>query len=142
MNNRHQQFIDEYLSNGMNGTQAYKKVYPSVQDNTARINANKLLTRTDVAEEVKKRQEVTANRLEITREYIVKEYLELIESAKQVSEDFGPDRTNWNKSLAQLSKLLGLDAAEKKDITFDGTLDITKLFGFEDEDDENQQLND
>jgi len=131
MNNRHQQFIDEYLSNGMNGTQAYKKVYPSVQDNSARINANKLLTRTDIAEEVKKRQEATANRLEITREFIVQEYLELINSAK--NDELGPDRNNWNKSLQQLSKLLGLDAAEKKDITFDGTLDITKLFGFEDD---------
>jgi phage terminase small subunit len=140
MNNRHIAFIDEYLSNGMNGTQAYKKVYPSVQDNSARINANKLLTRTDIAEEVKKRQEATANRLEITREFIVQEYLELINSAK--NDEIGPDRNNWNKSLQQLSKLLGLDAAEKKDITFDGTLDITKLFGFEDEDDENQQLND
>ena len=141
MNNRHIAFIDEYLSNGMNGTQAYKKVYPSVQDNTARINANKLLTRADISEEVKKRQEATAAKLEITREYIVKEYLELIESAKQTSEDFGPDRTNWNKSLSQLSKLLGLDEPEKKDITFDGTLDITKLFGFED-DAENELLND
>jgi phage terminase small subunit len=125
----------------MNGTQAYKKVYPSVQDNTARINANKLLTRADIAEELKKRQEATATKLEITREYIVKEYLELIESAKQTGEDFGPDRTNWNKSLSQLSKLLGLDEPEKKDITFDGTLDITKLFGFED-DEENELLND
>jgi phage terminase small subunit len=140
MNNRHQQFIDEYLSNGMNGTQAYKKVYPSVQDNSARINANKLLTRTDVAEEVKKRQEATANKLEITREFIVQEYLELINSAK--NDELGPDRNNWNKSLQQLSKLLGLNEPEKQDITFDGTLDITKLFGFEDEDDENQQLND
>jgi hypothetical protein len=59
----------------------------------------------------------TSEKLEITREFLIKEYLELIASAK-VDEHF-IDRGNWNKSLAQLAKLLGLDAPIKQqtDIT-------------------------
>ena len=54
----------------------------------------------------------TSEKLEVTREFLIKEYLELINSAK-TDENF-IDRGNWNKSLAQLAKLLGLDAPIKQ----------------------------
>ena len=57
----------------------------------------------------------TSEKLEVTREFLIKEYLELINSAK--SDEHFIDRGNWNKSLAQLAKLLGLDAPIKQDIT-------------------------
>ena len=54
----------------------------------------------------------TSEKLEGPREFLIKEYLELIESAK--SDETFIDRGNWNKSLAQLAKLLGLDAPIKQ----------------------------
>lgn len=123
MTDKQKRFALEYLIDG-NATRAY--IAAGFSANKAHTNASKLLQNTTIAEFIKEEQEKTADKLEITREYIIKEYLELIESAKQVGEDFGPDRTNWNKSLAQLSKLLGLDAAEKQDITIIGE---TPLFG-------------
>jgi phage terminase small subunit len=111
---KHKAFCDEYLANGMNATQAYKSVY-GVSDSVAGPSGDRLLKNAKIQEHLQKEQEKTSKKLEITREFLIKEYLELIESAK-TDENF-IDRGNWNKSLAQLAKLLGLDAAIKQEIT-------------------------
>jgi len=111
---KHKAFCDQYLSNGFNATQAYKSVY-GVSDKVAGSSAPRLLENARVKEYLQQEQNKTADKLEITREFLIKEYLELINSAK-TDENF-IDRGNWNKSLAQLAKLLGLDAAIKQDIT-------------------------
>jgi phage terminase small subunit len=108
---KHKAFCDEYLANGMNALQAYKSVY-KVSDKVAGASGVRLLDNVNVKEYLQQEQEKTSNKLEITREFLIKEYLELIESAK--SDDNFIDRGNWNKSLAQLSKLLGLDAPIKQ----------------------------
>ena len=111
---KHKAFCNEYLSNGMNATQAYKSVYKT-NDKVSEAAASRLLSNVKVKEYIQQEQNKTSQKLEITREFLIKEYLELIESAK-TDENF-IDRGNWNKSLAQLAKLLGLDAAIKQDIT-------------------------
>jgi phage terminase small subunit len=111
---KHQSFCDEYLANGMNATQAYKSVYKT-NDKVSEAAASRLLSNVKVKEYIQQEQNKTSEKLEITREFLIKEYLELIESAK-TDENF-IDRGNWNKSLSQLAKLLGLDAAIKQDIT-------------------------
>ena len=111
---KHKSFCDEYLSNGMNATQAYKSVYKT-NDKVSEASSSRLLSNVKVREYLQQEQNKTSEKLEITREFLIKEYLELIQSAK-TDENF-IDRGNWNKSLAQLAKLLGLDAAIKQDIT-------------------------
>jgi phage terminase small subunit len=113
---KHKAFCDEYLANGLNATQAYKSVYKT-NDKVSEASASRLLSNVKVKEYIQQQQEKTSEKLEITREFMIKEYLELIESAKS-DPDF-VDRGNWNKSLAQLSKLLGLDAPvrQQTDIT-------------------------
>ena len=111
---KHKAFCDQYLSNGLNATQAYKSVYKT-NDKVSEASASRLLLNVKVKEYIQKEQNKTSQKLEITREFLIKEYLELIQSAK-TDENF-IDRGNWNKSLAQLAKLLGLDAAIKQDIT-------------------------
>jgi phage terminase small subunit len=111
---KHKAFCDQYLSNGLNATQAYKSVYKT-NDKVSEAAASRLLSNVKVKEYIQQEQNKTSQKLEITREFLIKEYLELIESAK-TDENF-IDRGNWNKSLAQLAKLLGLDAAIKQDIT-------------------------
>lgn len=51
---RHQQFINEYVQ-CWNATEAYRRVYPSVSDGTARTNAAVLLADTNISEEIKRR---------------------------------------------------------------------------------------
>jgi phage terminase small subunit len=111
---KHKAFCDQYLSNGMNATQAYKSVY-GVSDSVAGPSGDRLLKNAKIKSVIEQEQNKTSEKLEITREFLIKEYLELIQSAK-TDENF-IDRGNWNKSLAQLAKLLGLDAAIKQDIT-------------------------
>ena len=110
---KHKLFCDEYLSNGMNATQAYKSVY-KVSDKIAGASGGRLLENVKIKAFLQEEGQKTADKLEITREFLIKEYLELIDSAKN-DENF-IDRGNWNKSLAQLAKLLGLDAAIKQEI--------------------------
>ena len=44
LNEKQRRFCDEFLANGGNATQAYKKVYPGAKnDNVAAVNANRLL---------------------------------------------------------------------------------------------------
>lgn len=111
---KHKAFCDQYLSNGMNATQAYKSVY-GVSDSVAGPSGDRLLKNAKIKSVIEQEQNKTSQKLEITREFLIKEYLELIESAK-TDENF-IDRGNWNKSLAQLAKLLGLDAPIKQEIT-------------------------
>jgi phage terminase small subunit len=111
---KHKAFCDEYLANGLNATKSYKSVYKT-NDKVSEAAASRLLSNVKVKEYIQQEMNKTSEKLEITREFLIKEYLELIESAK-TDENF-IDRGNWNKSLAQLAKLLGLDAAIKQDIT-------------------------
>ena len=55
----HTQFIIEYLKNGENGLQAYKTVKPNVSDETAGVNACKLLKETNVTLELHRLREKT-----------------------------------------------------------------------------------
>jgi phage terminase small subunit len=124
---KHKAFCDEYLSNGMNATQAYKSVYKT-NDRVSEAASSRLLSNVKVKEYIQQEQNKTSEKLEITREFLIKEYLELIESAK-TDENF-IDRGNWNKSLAQLTKLLGLDSPDKSEITHKGiTINIVKPNG-------------
>lgn len=108
---KHKSFCDEYLANGLNATQAYKSVY-GVSDKVAGTSGPRLMENVGIREHLQQEQNKTSEKLEVTREFLIKEYLELIESAK--SDETFIDRGNWNKSLAQLAKLLGLDAPIKQ----------------------------
>lgn len=63
-NKRHIAFAEEYLANGMNGTQAYKKIYPNASEDTARANATKLLTNTSIKEYIEGKKETVRKVLE------------------------------------------------------------------------------
>lgn len=72
LNKKELQFINEYLSNGFNGSKAYKKVYKSCKsDGTARTEASKLLAKPNIKKEIDKRQEELRAKSEIKREDIL-----------------------------------------------------------------------
>lgn len=56
-NLRHEAFCLEYHKNGFNGLQAYKKVYGVKNEGTAKVNANKLLTNTQIKARLKELEE-------------------------------------------------------------------------------------
>jgi len=60
-------FLDEYIKNGGNGQEAYKKAYPDIKnDETARVNASRLLTNATVKAELYNKleaQKITEDRI-------------------------------------------------------------------------------
>jgi phage terminase small subunit len=120
LNEKHKLFADEYINNGYNATKAYMTVYKTDKERVAEASASRLLSKVIIADYIKERQKEAQEELKIDREYIIKEYLDLITSCKIEGNDGEgtiKDRANWSKALAQLSKMLGLDAPEKHEHT-------------------------
>jgi phage terminase small subunit len=51
---KHREFIKEYMQNGYNGTQAYRKIFPRSSYESARSSASDLLTNPNIQEELAK----------------------------------------------------------------------------------------
>ena len=110
---RHKAFAEEYLANGMNGLQAYKKVYPKVNDDTAKSNATKLLTNTYVQSILSTQKEKTATKLEITKESLIKVLMGIMNDVETRPQD----RIN---SVKTINQMLGYNAVEKKEVEHKG----------------------
>lgn len=58
LTNSQRKFCEEYVNNGLNGTQAYLKAYKTCKkEETARVNASRLLTNANIQEYVNELQE-------------------------------------------------------------------------------------
>lgn len=110
---KHKKFVNEYLSNGGNASKAYLKTVSVKQHpDTAKANASRILQRPEVKEYLDEEQRKLKEKYNITTEFIINEYMDLLESCKDGLDGEGtlPDRATWVKTLHQLTKLLGLDA--------------------------------
>lgn len=76
MNIKQEEFCRKYVEYSGNGTQAYKDVY-ECDDDTARVNASRLLTNANVIKYVEELQEEARKRHQITVDKIVNEYAKL-----------------------------------------------------------------
>ena len=123
MNERHKRFCDEYLANGLNGTQAYLSVYKSVKsDEVAAVNASKLLRNTKVIDYIKLEQEKTSSKLEITRESVLMD----LQRIKENNEGDNPQTSL--KALDLIIKVLGFNAPTEQKINI-GTHQYTNSTG-------------
>lgn len=74
LSNNQKLFCQEYLKLGMNGTQAYMKVYKSCKkEETARVNASRLLTNANIKKYIEELQSKVEEKAIISIEDIVKE---------------------------------------------------------------------
>lgn len=125
---RHKRVVDCYLSNGLNKTQAL--IDAGYSEKYANNNIHSVFGRPEVKAHIDKLKAKQAKKHSIDRDWIVNEYMQIIESSKTEGHDGAgnlKDRTSWNKSLAQLAKLLGLDAPEKTEVEHKGiTIKIEK----------------
>ena len=129
MNEKHKKFCLEYLANGFNGTQAYLATYPSVKkEETARAAAARLLTNVSVQEFIKAEQDKSSEQLVITRE-------SLLEDLKRIQANTEANNPNAAlKAVDLMIKMLGFNAPIKQETKLSGGLDVTKLFGFDEDD--------
>ena len=73
MNEKQEIFIREYLKD-FNGTRAYKVAYPSCKkDETARVNASKLLTKTNIQTAIKEQANKQLKKIDVDVNDILKE---------------------------------------------------------------------
>lgn len=58
LSSQQRKFCEEYVNNGLNGTQAYSSAYKSCKkENAARVNASRLLTKANIIEYINELQE-------------------------------------------------------------------------------------
>lgn len=122
-------FCKEYISNGGNATQAYKKAYDcsKMKETTINNNAYKLLQNNEIATRLKDLQEPFQKRFEYTMEQSFKKFNELQELALNRISITGvpnPDVANAIKCEENKAKLMGLYATEKVEVNSN----IKKIF--------------
>lgn len=122
-------FCKEYISNGGNATQAYKKAYncKKMKDKTINENASRLLKDSKVKARLKDLQEPFQKRFEYTMEQSFKKFNELQELALNRISITGvpnPDVANAIKCEENKAKLCGLYATEKVEVNSN----IKKIF--------------
>lgn len=108
--NRHCLVVDEYLVNGMNGTQAYLKFYPNVSENTAAVNFKKILSNTKIDDYLKSKLQNKAVELDLSLNKLLMD-LENDKGAARKSKQFA----SAIKATEVQAKLLGY-TVDKKEI--------------------------
>ena len=116
LNNNQKIFCMEYVKNGSNGTKAYMKAYSNCTEETARRNASKLLTNTDIQDYIRELQNKTESK-NIMNTIQKKEFL-----TKMILDDPGANRNDRLKALDILNKMDG-EYVEK----IKAEVDITNL---------------
>ncbi len=107
---KHKAFCDEYLSNGLNATQAYKSTY-KVNDKVAGASGIRLLENARIKEYIQTQQDKTAKRLEIRKEDLIQDLLTIKENNMEDAPPFAI------KAIEVINKMLGFNASEKSEIT-------------------------
>jgi len=119
-------FVEEYIANGRNATQAYKKFHPRVTDRTATVEGSKLLTKPDVQAYLKKREEALQEKLELTTERVLRELARL--SFFDVRKLFNADGTLKAPSELDDDTAAAIASIESEEL-FEGTGDNRKWKG-------------
>jgi phage terminase small subunit len=101
-------FADEYLID-MNASRAY--VAAGYSNVTPEKNAYKLLEKKEIKEYIKKEQDKTTKKLQITREDIINDLIKI----KEANIDDWPPHAL--KALEMLNKMLGYNEPEKSEVT-------------------------
>jgi phage terminase small subunit len=107
---KHKLFCDEYLSNGLNATQAYKSTYKT-NDKVAEASGSRLLLNVKVKEYLQEQGQKTAERLELKKEDLIQDLIDIKNNNKGVRDAMAM------KAIEILNKMSGFDAPIKQDIT-------------------------
>jgi phage terminase small subunit len=107
---KHKLFCDEYLSNGLNATQAYKSVYQTT-DKVAEASSCRLLRNDKVIEYLQQEGEKTAQKLQITKEELLNDLVDIKNNNKGIRD------VTAMKAIELISKMSGFDAPTRQEIS-------------------------
>ena len=112
INDRHKAFIDEYVKNGFNGTQAYLSVYPNSSEEAAAVSASELLRNPKVKEYLKKVQQTIREKDLISKGEILEKLIHILNDSSA-----NPKLYNHAiKSSEVLSKMLGFNEPDQLNV--------------------------
>lgn len=106
-------FCNEYILD-YNGTRAYQVAYPESSYNTAKVNASKLLTNTNILQYIGVLQADLSKATGITKARILKE-LEKMAFDEQTDQKLRA--TDKQRAIEILNKMLGFNEPEKSQIS-------------------------
>ena len=114
--------IDEYLVNGMNGTKAYQKFYPSSEGKSCDASFRKILENTRIQEYIKEKQQNKALELNIKLEDQLLELSDIKIKAKNQKR-----YTEAINAIKEQNKLLGFYEVHNKQLNDQPKKDYSKL---------------
>lgn len=123
-----EQFLDVYFRMNFNGRLAMKQLKPHLSNESADVEASRLLSSVKVQDAIELKQEQIRMKEEIELAWIIKELKNIIldVNAEQIERDpitgkiyDKPDRKSKIAALQQLSKIAGFET-KKLDITSQG----------------------
>lgn len=123
LTSKQETFCKEYITNGGNATQAYKKAYDckKMKETTINNNAYKLLQNNEITTRLKELKKPLQEKFEYTMEQSFKKFEEI---QKLALANERPDLTNAIKCEENKAKLCGLYAIEKVEVNSN----IKKIF--------------
>jgi len=115
MNNNQRLFCHEYVKNGSNGTKAYLSVYKCKSENTARINASRLLTNANVMEYVKELQQKVEDKAILSAQERMEYLTQLIKGEVIETVIRGKDADMFEVEACFNDKIKAIDVLNKMD---------------------------
>lgn len=142
---KQENFCQKYIETGV-AFKAYKYAYDCERMKDGHIygEASKLLKLPHIKKRIKELKEDLADQFSIDQQYIVGQYLKIIEDATEKGVDGKgtiTDRGNWLKAVEKLAKTLGLEEADK--LNLNGNLPLSiNIIKPQKEDEEEEQESD
>ena len=136
MNKNQIAFCHEYINNGLNGTQAYLKAYKNVKkEETAKVNASRLLTNANVKEYINNLQEELQDEAIMTAKERMKWLSDVVNDIQRedvfVKGTDGEDVLMGSRNADLNTKLKAIDTLNKMSGEYvtkvEGNVGITKL---------------
>lgn len=136
LNNNQITFCQEYVNNGLNGMQAYLKAYKTCKrEDTAKVNASRLLTNANIQNYIKALQEKIEDETIMTAKERMKWLSEVIKDIQteqiKIKLPDGSDEVLYMKNADLNTKLKAIDTLNKMTGEYktilDGKIDVKKL---------------
>lgn len=126
MNNKHIAFVEELLANGHNATLAYQKAYPSAKYSTAEVNGGKLIRHPEIIEYIRSKQQITAERNNITKDNIIKVLASILYNTNSKDSD-------RIKAGEVLNKMNGFNEPDKVINNISTNVNLRDMFEFDED---------
>lgn len=120
LNARERNFADEYIANGRNATQAYKKISPKAKDTTCATKGLEMVRKQLVSDYIKMKTKERLDATNLTAQDVIDELISI---------GFGKIQTSTSKQFDNLKNELVLDMEFENTAKYEDRLKALELLG-------------